>query len=146
MKFYDNENGKQIGFWKFLEITKLTSGLNPTHSFELLKPHRLKQYEDAIVIFKDEMALNEVEITPIDISMLYSKWLNNEMKVVEQWLSDKYPNGYKKKPLSFEEQIEIEKYKTFISNELKKSIRLMKTRLKKIRIQGVPKKIPVNKQ
>ena len=141
MKFYEEENGKQISFWKLLEITKLTSGLNPTHNFKLLKPHRLKQYEEAIVNFNDEMALNEVEIKPIDIPMLYSEWLNNELKVVEQWLSDKYPNGQKKKPLSFAEQIEIEKYKTFISNELKKSIRLLKTRLKKIRIQSVPKKI-----
>ena len=139
MKFYEEENGKQIGFWKFLEITKLTSGLNPTHNFKLLKPHRLKQYEEAIVNFNDEMALNEVEIKPIDIPMLYSKWLNNELKVVEQWLSDKYPNGQKKKPLLSEEKIEIVKYKTFISNEIEKSVRLLKTRLKKIRIQSVPK-------
>ena len=141
MKFYEEENGKQISFWKVLEITKLTSGLNPTHSFELLKPHRLKQYEDTIVAFTDEMALNEVEITPIDIPMLYSDWLNDELKIIEQWLSDKYPNGDKKKPLLSEEKIEIVKYKTFISNEIEKSVRLLKTRLKKIRIQSVPKKI-----
>ena len=122
MKFYEEENGKQISFWKFLEITKLTSGLNPTHSFELLKPHRLKQYEDTIVIFNDEMALNEVEITPIDIPMLYSDWLNDELKIIEQWLSDKYPNGDKKKPLLKSEKIEIVKYKTFISNEIDSTI------------------------
>ena len=79
MKFYEEENGKQISFWKFLEINKLTSG-NPTHSFELLKSHRLKQYEDKLVAFTDERLLNELETTLFDISMLYSKWLNNEMK------------------------------------------------------------------
>ena len=118
MKFYEEENGKQISFWKFLEITKLTSGLNPTHSFELLKSHRLKQYEDKLVASTDKRLLNELETTLFDISMLYSEWLNNEMKVVEQWLSDKYPNGQKKKPLLSEEKIEIVKYKTFISNEI----------------------------
>jgi len=118
MKFYEEENEKQISFWKFLEITKLTSGLNPTHSFELLKSHRLKQYEDKLVASTDKRLLNELETTLFDISMLYSEWLNNEMKVVEQWLSDKHPNGDKKKPLSFEEKIEIVKYKTFISNEI----------------------------
>jgi len=122
MKFYEEENGKQISFWKVLEITKLTSGLNPTHSFELLKPHRLKQYEDTIVAFTDEMALNEVEITPIDIPMLYSDWLNDELKIIEQWLSDKYPNGDKKKPLLKSEKIQIMKYKTFISNEIDSTI------------------------
>jgi len=122
MKFYEEENEKQISFWKFLEITKLTSGLNPTHSFELLKSHRLKQYEDKLVASTDKRLLNELETTLFDISMLYSEWLNNEMKVVEQWLSDKHPNGDKKKPLSFEEKIEIVKYKTFISNEIDSTI------------------------
>ena len=121
MKFYEEENGKQISFWKFLEINKLTSG-NPTHSFELLKSHRLKQYEDKLVASTDKRLLNELETTLFDISMLYSEWLNNEMKVVEQWLSDKHPNGDKKKPLSFAEQDEIEKYKTFISNEIDSTV------------------------
>jgi len=122
MKFYEEENGKQISFWKFLEINKLTSGLNPTHNFELLKSHRLKQYEDKLVASTDKRLLNELETTLFDISMLYSDWLNDELKIIEQWLSDKYPNGDKKKPLLSEEKIEIVKYKTFISNEIDSTI------------------------
>jgi hypothetical protein len=117
----------------FIENMKEKHGaiLNPTHDFDLLKEARFEQFKEWQAEFVNERNLNHLKTTAFDMNCLYIKWLNHELKVIEQWLSDKYPSGETKKyKESNSTQIEITKYQDFIKNEIKitdKEIRAYKS-------------------
>lgn len=124
MKFYDKdpdkEDSKEIPSHKFFENIGLK--INPTHNFELLKPFRLEQFEKSKQEFIAEREFNEVKTTDFDIHCCYYAWLKREIKVTEQWLSDTFPNGEKRLlKRSTSEQIEILKYKQYVSNEMEET-------------------------
>lgn len=129
INFYDNDpkkGGNQISYYEYLKISGLIEGfsesgmvINPTHDFELLKTKRSELFIKAQKDFIAERNLNRLTTTDFEVSCLYIMWLNNELNVIESWLSDKYPNG-KKKDIkhSNSDQIEIMKYNHYVNNEI----------------------------
>jgi hypothetical protein len=131
LKYYDGDSekgGKEISRWKYLECSglnahfeKMGSPINPTHDFKLLKPFRNNLFEKEKKYFIEERNLDELETNDFELNCFYYSWLNNELKVIKQWLSDTYPNGEKKGILNSDsEQIEILKYKQFVCFEIGK--------------------------
>lgn len=96
--------------------------INPTHNFELLKPVRLEQFEQKKQDFITERKEKNLLTADFELNSFYIFWLENEIKVTEQWLSDTHPKGEKKKNKpSASTQIEIKKYKNFIIKEIEKT-------------------------
>ena len=106
MKYFDKnpkEGGIEISLWDYLEQSgiidkakKLGKTINPTHNFELLKQTRIEQYAIKKDKFVKERELNKIETKAIDKILFFKEWLYKELETVEQWLSDKYPNGDRK--------------------------------------------------
>ncbi|MDQ3049374.1 MAG: hypothetical protein M3Q95_00665 [Bacteroidota bacterium] len=126
------KGGKQVmSTWDYLEKTDFIKKLyeehgaimNPTHDFKLLKPVRLELYEQAKTSFIEERNLKKVEITSFELNSFLYAWLKNELKVIDIWLAETYPNGKIKRKPSTSDQIEILKYKTFVTGEMAKSLK-----------------------
>ena len=131
MKFYDkdpNDGGKEVPFWDYFTksgqynyFRERGITINPVHSFELLKKVRFEQYQIHKQKFIEERNFNRLNTLDSDLNLFYGIWLNNELEVVERWLSATHPNGEKKKVKeSISNQIEISKYKQFVLNELER--------------------------
>lgn len=128
VKWY--ENGKKVkSDWDFMTDSGIIKGMkerfnvdiNPTHDFNMLKRHRLKQYETYLSEIKNERELNHQDTTPFEENYFYYGWLNHELKAISNWLSDTYPNGEKKRIRPSEsEQFELLKYRNFIDQEILK--------------------------
>ncbi|MFC5270035.1 hypothetical protein [Adhaeribacter terreus] len=128
LKFYigDPENGgKEVNSWEYWNESGMKDRLeqkglklNPTHDFNLLKPFRLNLFNQIKEYFIKERAFNGLETTETEIKARYLIWLNEELKTIENWLSDKSPNGEPKRKPSISTQIEIGKYFDFIKNEI----------------------------
>lgn len=126
--FY-SKGKRQMSGWEFMSksglidrMAKKGMTINPTHDYELLKPVRKGLYDKAKDNFIKERTLDKLQTTEIEINYFYISWLNNELKVIEQWLSDKYPNGKKKTiKTSNSNQIEILKYQQFVLSEIEKA-------------------------
>lgn len=95
--------------------------LNPTHNFELLKEHRKKYFEERKSRFISDRKLKSLETKDGDVNQCYVFWLQDELKVIDLWLSDKYPNG---KPKGIRqrdsERVELLKYQSFVQEEIRK--------------------------
>jgi hypothetical protein len=92
--------------------------INPTHDFEKLKIHRQNIYEVDERDYIRNLKINNQKITKYKLRCHYVDWLKNELIVIEQWLSNKYPNGKYRQILSFSDQIEIEKYRDYVNSEI----------------------------
>lgn len=128
MNFYDKDpekGGKQISRWEFINQI-LPTGI-PTHNFELLKPVRQELFEKEKVKFLKERNLNGLKTTDYELNLFLGAWLNNELKEIEVWLSDTYPNGKKRGKPSISEQIEILKYKDFVNTEIERLNQISQT-------------------
>lgn len=106
----------------FEMLKKLIEGyapaLNPVDNFEMLKMFRQNKYEIEKVKFIEERNSKKLKTGEFEMNCFYVLWLNNELKVIESWLSDKYPNGEVKKIRhSTSDQVEILKYESFIKSE-----------------------------
>ncbi len=129
MKYYNKDpkkNGVEISSWDFLEESGMVKRfrekgliINPTHDFNKLKEVRLEILTELHKKFIEERILNKLETSSKDESMFKIIWLNEELKSVEGWLSDTFPNGKQKRKLnSYSNRIEIEKYKLFVMEEI----------------------------
>lgn len=114
-------------WWDFLneagivDAIKQKGAFNPIHSFELLKTIKLEQYEKARQSFVEERELNKLETGKFEFDSHYISWLNHELKKVEKWLSDTFPNGNKRLKKSNSTQIELRKYQAFVNDEIAKT-------------------------
>lgn len=137
MNYYDKDpkkGGKKIPAYKFFVQSGLTEKaiaegglINPTHDFNLLKAARLSLFEKHKLQFIDERTFNEVATTDQDLNQYYIAWLNNELDVIKQWLSDKYPTGKPRLKPDISNQIEIKKYWHFVVNEIETTELKVKT-------------------
>ncbi|MDR1678648.1 MAG: hypothetical protein LBR81_02610 [Prevotellaceae bacterium] len=120
LAFYDKrpkEGGKKIPFHKFIESMGLP--INPTHNFGKIKEYRFKIYEVQKQKFIENRKFEEVSTDNDDIKFFFLWWLHQELKVVERWLADTYPNGERKKiKTDISNAIEIIKYQEFIKGEI----------------------------
>ena len=121
-RVYFIKNGKQqMPIYDFVKAINPESPINPTHNYELLKEHRLKTYKDAEGKFIEQRNIDRVPTGELETNVFYGGWLRHELKVIDQWLSDTYPNGEKKKFLtSASNQIEILKYEQFVKTEIER--------------------------
>lgn len=98
--------------------------INPTGNFEKLKQHRLSLFEN---IRKKKFILSRKEarlvITAFELDQCFLYWLQDELKVIDSWLSENYPNGGKK---GFKQtdsnRVEIEKYQRYVKQEINRII------------------------
>jgi hypothetical protein len=122
IKYYDKDpkkGGKEIpDLGEYFEKLLKDGGLiNPVHNFEMLKEFRQKRFEIEKVKFIEERNSKKLKTTEFELNCFYVAWLNHELKVIENWLSDKYPKGQPKQRESTSDQIEILKYEAFIKDE-----------------------------
>jgi hypothetical protein len=99
--------------------------LNPTHDFEKLKIHRQNIYEVDEKDYIRNLEINNQEITDYKLKGHYVDWLKKELKVIDQWLSDSFPNGEPKKMPETIVQIEIEKYRNYVNSEIANTMKIL---------------------
>jgi hypothetical protein len=120
-RYLIKDGKQQMPLYDFIKGMFPDAPINQTHNFDLLKAHRLNQYSDAEAKFIEERNIDRVETGDLEKNVFYHGWLRHEIKVIEQWLSDTYPSGEKKKILpSASRQIEILKYKQFVDDEIQR--------------------------
>lgn len=91
----------------------------PTHNFELLKAHRLKNvFEPEKAKLIEENKINKIGTDEIDVRLLYIQFLNDELKAIDNWIER--INKLSTKVLYKAEIIQIEKYRLFINDEISK--------------------------
>lgn len=121
------KNGKRVSstydFLKdigFVERMQSEHGftINPTHNFELLKETRRGLFEEWKTAFIEERTIKKLQTNEFEMLCFYYAWLKQELDVIKQWLSDKYPNGEKRPKHSTSDQIEILKYKHSVEVEI----------------------------
>lgn len=92
----------------------------PIHNFKMLKAHRLKNvFEAEKAKLIEENKINGIDTDDIDLKLLYIQFLKDELKCADEWAARilKLKAG---KLLYQADLIQIEKYKVFVSEEIKK--------------------------
>lgn len=130
--------GKRVNFWDFINESGLTDyfkdrgiTINPTHSYELLKPVRLNLFEKFKQRFIDDRTFNKLETTDTELKQFYLFWLQDELKVIEGWKSDTHPNGEPKFKYKFQQKnraselIELGKYQSYVLSEIEATNQLL---------------------
>jgi hypothetical protein len=126
------ESMQKSGLLEALQNIGLT--INPTHNFEMLRSKRIELIENEKKKFIEERDINKLETTEIELNLFCLDCYNRELETIEQWLSDKYPNGEKKNKPSTSTQIEILKYKNYVSAEIEN----IKTYIKNTEEKALP--------
>lgn len=126
-RIYFIKDGKRqmSGFDWITEIEKARGEINisdkilPTHNFEMLKAHRLKNvFEPEKAKLIEENRINKMDTDEADIKLLYIQFLKDELKYADDWTAR--ISNLRTKILYKADLIQIEKYKVFISEEIKK--------------------------
>lgn len=119
--YFIKDGQQQMPVYDFVKAINPDAPINPTHNFDLLKQHRLNTYNDAEAKFIEQRNINRVGTGDLEKNIFYHGWLRHELEIIEQWLSDTYPSGEKKKILTpASNQIEILKYKQFVDTEIER--------------------------
>jgi hypothetical protein len=84
--------------------------INPTHSFELLKERRLRFFEQEKQNFIEERNIKELETSAKEMDFFYKIWLQSELDVIDERFEIKLE--------SVSNQIEINKYRLFLKDEI----------------------------
>lgn len=141
-RIYFIKDGKRqmSGFDWITEIDKargkkeLSKVILPTHNFEMLKAHRLKNvFEADKAKLIEENRINKIETDDADIKLLYIQFLRDELKYADEWTAR--ISKLTTKNLYKADLIQIEKYKVFINKEISKqeaSIKLLPPKKKPI--------------
>lgn len=96
--------------------------INPTDNFRKLVPVREELYLKTKAQFLNERNNRQLETSEDDFASFRNLWLESELKVIDRWHSDKHPNGEKKLTTNRTiELIELNKYKRYILEEIKKA-------------------------
>ena len=136
MKYYigdPEKNGREVSYWEYLTESGLIDGfkmkkitINPIHDSELLIKVRNDLFEEAKLVFIAGRKTNKLETGKFEIAILHIMWLKKELTVINNWLSNEYPNREKKTFLpSNSDQIEILKYRRFVLKEIKRNEHLV---------------------
>lgn len=126
-RIYFIKDGKRqmSGFDWINEIEKARGEKNisdkilPTHSFEMLKAHRIKNvFEADKAKLIEENRINKIDTDEADLKLLSIQFLKDELKYADEWIAR--ISKLTSKSLYKADLIQIEKYKVFISQEISK--------------------------
>lgn len=126
-RIYFLKDGKRqmSGFDWITEIEKargekiISDIILPTHNFEMLKAHRLKNvFEAEKAKLIEENRINKIETDEADLKLLYIQFLKDELKYADEWAAR--ISKLTTKSLYKADLIQIEKYKVFVSQEISK--------------------------
>jgi len=92
----------------------------PTHNFEMLKEHRLKNvFEVDKTKLKEDNRKNKIKTDDTDIKLLYIQFLKGELNHADNWIER--INNFSTKTLNQADIIQIEKYKLFLKVEIERT-------------------------
>lgn len=97
----------------------ISDSILPTHNFEMLKAHRLKNvFEPEKAKLIEENKINKIGTDDTDVRLLYIQWLKDELLTIDNWIER--INKLSTKVLYKADIIQIEKYRLFVNDEISK--------------------------